>query len=153
MAETSVNDTIKRLSKTQTEVAIDPTEEGRSLVGDLARDPIVDLVRGHNGQSTGGAQLRPHQNRDLSGGTQLLLQRNIDAMEVDPLEVPDSHVVEVVADQTIANRADDLSNFISDSEIRACIAVLKKQKKRTELKTELERLEHKKTGGFVGKHN
>ena len=74
-------------------------------------------------------------------------------MEIDSSEVPDLRVVEVIADQTTTNRADDLSDSISDSEIRARVAVLRKQKERTELRAELERLERKKAGGFVGEQH
>ena len=76
-------------------------------------------------------------------------QRDVDAIEVDPSEVPDPCVVEVVADQTTANRADDLSNSVSDSEIKVRVAVLRKQKERAELRAKLKRLERKKAGEFV----
>ena len=74
-------------------------------------------------------------------------------MEVNPLEIPDPYVIDVVADQTTANKADDLSDSISDSEIKAHVAVLRKQKEKAELKAKLERLERKKAGEFVGEQN
>lgn len=86
-------------------------------------------------------------------GTELLLQHDIDAMKVDPLEVLDPRVVKVIADQTTVNKADDLSNSISNSKIRAYIAVLRKQKEKAELKAKLERLECKKADKFVGKRH
>ena len=46
-----------------------------------------------------------------------------------------------------------MSNSVSDSDIKTHVAVLRKQKEKAELKAELERLERKKTGGFVGKRN
>ena len=74
-------------------------------------------------------------------------------MEVDPPEIPDPGIVEVIANQTTANKADDLSDSISDLEIRTRVAILRKQKEMAELKAELERLECKKTGGFVDEYN
>ena len=53
-------------------------------------------------------------------------QHDVDVMKVDPPKILDLCVVEVVTDQTTANRVDDLSNSISDSEIRARVAVLRK---------------------------
>ena len=153
VAKTFVKDTIERLSEMQTEAAIDPAEEGRGSVRDFTRDPTVNLIRGPSGQLTEGAQLRLHQNKDLPRGAELPSQRNIDAMEVDPPEIPDPHIIDVVADQTTANKANDLSNSISDSEIRTRIAVLRKQKKRAELKVKLEHLECEKAGRFVDKRN
>ena len=80
-------------------------------------------------------------------------QHDVDAIEVDPPEILNLRVVEVVTDQTTANRVDNLSDFISDSEIRARVTVPRKQKERAELRAELECLERKKTGGFVSKQN
>ena len=145
--------TTERPSEMQTEVVIDSAKKGRGPVGDPARDPIVDPVGGHRGDLTGGAQLQPQQNKGLTEGANLQPQRDVDAMEVDPPEVPDPRIIEVVADQTTANRADDLSDSIFDSEVRARVAVLRKQKERAELRAELEYLERKKAGGFVGKQN
>ena len=151
--ETSVEDTTEHPLETQTKRAIESAENSRDSVRDPTRDPAVDPVGGHRGNLTGGAQLQPQQNRGLIGDANLQPQRDIDAIEVDPPEVPDPRIVEVVADQTIANKADDLSNSVSDSEIRTCIAVLRKQKERAELKAKLERLKRKNTGGFVGKQH
>ena len=153
IAEIPVDAMIKRLSKIQTEVAIGPVKKSRSLVGDPAKVPTVDSVRSHGGQSIGGAQSQPYQNKNLSGGMQLLPQRDVNAIEVDLSEVSDPRIVKVVADQATANRADNLFNFISDSEIRVRVIVLRKQKEKAELKAKLEHLERKKTGGFIGKQN
>ena len=60
VAETPVKDTMERPSETQTEVAIDPTEEGRGPVGDLAENLTVSPVGVHGRQLTGGAQSRLH---------------------------------------------------------------------------------------------
>ena len=151
--KTLVKDTIERLSETQTKAAINPTEEDRGSVEDPVRDFTVDPVGRHSGQSTEGAQLQPQQNRDLLGGTESLPQCDVNAMEVDLSEVLDLCILDVVADQTTANRTDNLSDSISDSEIKVCVAVLKKQKERAELKVKLERLKRKKIGRFVGKQN
>ena len=82
----------------QTEEAIEPAENGRDLVGDLTRDLAVDLIKGHRGNLTGGVQLQPQQNRGLTGGTNLQTQQDVNAMEVNPPEVPNPHIVEVVTD-------------------------------------------------------
>ena len=80
-------------------------------------------------------------------------QWDVDAMEVDPPEVSDPCIVEVVADQTTANRADNLSDSVSDSEVRGRVAILRKQKKKTQLRAKLEHLERKKAGRFVDKRH
>ena len=153
VAKTPVKDTTERPSEMQTEVANDLAEEGRGPVKDPARNLIVDSVGGHGRQLIEGAQLRPHQNKNLPGGAESLPQHDVDTIEVDPPKVPDSRIVEVIADQTTANRANDLSNSISNSEIRAHVAVLRKQKEKAELKAKLEYLKRKKAGGFVGERN
>lgn len=98
MGADTVKDIMERPSKIQTKVAIDLAEESRSLVRDPAEDPTVDPVGNHGEQSTESTQLQPHQNRDLLRGTELLLQCDVDAIEVDPLEVPDPCIVEVITD-------------------------------------------------------
>ena len=153
VAETPVENTTECLSETQTEVAIDLAEEGRGFVKNPIRNPTVNPVGGHRGQSIEGMQSWPHQNKDLSGDAELLLQHDVDAIEVDPLEVPDPCVIKVVADQTIANKADNLSDSISNSEIRASVVVLKKQKETAELKAKIESLKREKADGFVGEQN
>ena len=84
--------------KTQTEGAIELAKNGRNPVGDPTRDLVVDPVGGHGENLTGVAQPQPQQNRDLTGGANLQPQQDIDTMEVDPSEVPDPRVVEVIAD-------------------------------------------------------
>ena len=127
IAETPANDTTECLSETQTKVTVEPAENDKGSVGDLAVDP----VGGHGENSTGGAQLQPQQNRGLTGGMQLQSQQDINAIEVNVPKVPDLHIVEVVADSTTTNRADNLSNSDSDSEMRAHVAYLKKKKKKS----------------------
>ena len=46
-----------------------------------------------------------------------------------------------------------MSDSVSDSEIRARVTVLRKQKERAELRAKLEHLEREKAGGFVGKRH
>ena len=70
-------------------------------------------------------------------------------MEVDLPEVSDPCVVEVVVDQTTTNRADNLFNSDFNSEIRMRIVILRKQKKKAQLKAKFEHLKREKTGGFV----
>lgn len=113
----------------QIEVAVEPAEDGRSPIRDPTRNPAGDPVGGHSGDLTEGTQLRPQLNKNLTGNAQLQPQQNLDTMKVDKLEVPDLRIVEVVADPTTANKADNLSDFNSDSEMRAHVAYLKKKKK------------------------
>ena len=70
-------------------------------------------------------------------------------MEVDIPKVSDPRIVEVVADQTTSNKIDNLSDSDSNSEIRARVVILRKQKEKSQLRAELEHLERKKVGGFV----
>ena len=151
--ETLANDTTKHLSETQTKGTIEPAENGRDHIGDPTRDFAIDSVGSHRENLTGGMQLQPQQNRGLTRGANLQLQQNVDAMEVDPPKIPNPCIVEVVADQITANKADDLSDSVSDSEIKTHVTVLRKQKKRAELKVELEHLKRKKAGGFVSERN
>ena len=67
VSKTPANDTTEHPSEMQTKVAIEPVENGKSPVEDPARNPAVDLVGGHRGNLTGGAQLQLQQNRGLSG--------------------------------------------------------------------------------------
>ena len=53
--ETSADDIMERPSETQIKGAIEPTENGRDPVGDPTRNPVVDSVGGHRGNSTGDA--------------------------------------------------------------------------------------------------
>lgn len=133
----------------QTKVAAEPAENGRDSVGDPTRDSVVDLVGGRGGNLTRGTQLQPQQNRNLTGGVKLQPQQDVDAMKVDVFEVSNPHIVEVIADSTTANRADDLSDSDSDSEIRARVAYLKKKKEKAKLRAELEHLKCEMAGGFV----
>lgn len=55
--ETPVNDITKRLSETQTKRIIKPIENDRDPVKNPTKDPAVDLVGGHGGNLTRGAQL------------------------------------------------------------------------------------------------
>ena len=93
-----MEDMTKRPLEMQTKRIIEPTENGRDLVGDPTRDPAINPVGGHRENLTGGAQLQPQQNRGLTGGANLLPQQDVDAIKVDPFEVSDPHIVEVVAD-------------------------------------------------------
>ena len=58
VAEISVDDTTERLFEKQIEVAIDPAKESRGLVGDPARNPTIDPVKGHRRQLTESVQLQ-----------------------------------------------------------------------------------------------
>lgn len=77
------------------------------------------------------------------------LQQDIDAIEVDKPNISDPCVVEVVADPTTANEADDLTNSDSNSEMRTRVAYLKRKKEKARLRAKLERLKHKMADGFV----
>ena len=50
---------MERLSKMQIKVTIKPVENNIGYVKDPAKNPVVDPVRGHGGNLTGGAQLQP----------------------------------------------------------------------------------------------
>ena len=130
-------------------MAIELAENGRDFVGNPTKDPVIDFVEGHRGSLIRGVQLQPQQNKSLIEGANLQLQLDVNVIEVDLSKVSDPHIVEVVADQTTVDRADNLSDSISNSEVRACVAVLRKQKEKAQLKAELERLKCEKAGGFV----
>lgn len=151
--ETLANNTIKHPSETQTKEVIESVENGRDHVGNPTRDFAIDSVGSHRENLTEGMQLQPQQNRGLTRGANLQLQQNVDVMEVDPPKIPNPHIVEVVANQITTKKADDLSDSVSDSEIKTHVTVLRKQKKRAELKVELEHLERKKAGRFVSERN
>ena len=136
--------------ETQIKEAIEPVDNDRDPVRDPTRDFAIDPVENHRGNLTRGAQLQSQQDRSLTRGANLQPQQDVDVIEVDPSEILDPRIVEIVADQTTINRADNLSDFVSDLEIKARVAVLRNQKKRTELKAELEHLECKKTDRFIG---
>ena len=121
----------------QIKVAVEPIENSRSPIGDSARDPARGLVRSHDGNLTGGTQLQPQQNRGLSEGVQLQPQQDIDTMGVDIPEVFDPYIVEVAADFISVNRADDLTNSDSDSEMRVRIIYLKKKGRKLSKKLNL----------------
>ena len=80
---------------------------------------------------------------------QLQPQQNVDAIEIDVPEVSDLCIIEVVADSTTANKADDLSNSDSDSEMRAYVVYLKRKKEKAKLKAKLKHLEHEMAAVFV----
>ena len=133
----------------QTKGKIELAENDRDPVGDPTQDLAIDPVGGYRGNLTEDVQSQPQQNRSLTGGANSQPQQDVDVMEVDPPEISDPRIVEVVADRTTADRADNLSNSVSDSELRAHVAVLRKQKERAQLRAKLERLEREKADGFV----
>ena len=94
-------------------------------------------------------QSQSQQNRDLSRDADLQPQQDIDIIKVDIPEVPDLHIVEVVIDPTTANKADDLTNSDSNSEIRMRVAYLKRKKEKARLRAKLKHLEHKMARGFI----
>lgn len=84
--------------ETQIKEAIESVENDKDPVRDPTRDFAVDPVENHRGNLTRGAQLQSQQNRSLTRGTNLQPQQDVDVIEVDPSEILDPRIVEIVAD-------------------------------------------------------
>lgn len=139
VTKTPAKNRMEHPDEMQTKVQSEPAKFDKSFIRDPTRNPAGGPVRSSV--------------KDPAGGAQLQFQQNIDTIKVNVPEILDSHIVEVNADLTLANKANDLLDSDSDSEMRVCVAYLKKKRKKAKLKAKFEQLEQEIAAGFLDKHH